>query len=237
MRRIFDFVRNNALLCLLAALALLLIGSVLSGAIRLEWLVEHLSDLKDFAHKHYFGSLLVTIFVVALVIGTGIPTAVIILEVVSGAVYGTVVGSAACLIGAMLGGSTLFIATRSAIRDNPGTEVKTMADKLRAGFLRSPWSYAFALRVMGLIPFGALTVALAWLRVSFALFFTTSYLGILPSLIAVCSLGASISRRIERTHKLDMTMLHDPKFVAALGVLGVLALIPAFLSRESGKAK
>jgi uncharacterized membrane protein YdjX (TVP38/TMEM64 family) len=230
MRRFFDFVRNNALLCLLAALALLLIGSFLTGAIRLEWLVEHLSDLKEFAHKHYFGSLLVTVFVVALVIGTGIPTAVIILEVVSGAVYGTIVGSAACLIGAMLGGSTLFIATRSAIRDNPGTEVKTLADKLRAGFLRS-------LRVMGLIPFGALTVALAWLRVSFGLFFTTSYLGILPSLIAVCSLGASISRRIERTHKLDMTMLHDPKFVTALVVLGVLALIPAFLSRESGKAK
>lgn len=117
--------------------------------------------------------------------------------------------------------------------------------RLRAGFKRHALSYLLFLRITPGLPFPLLNVIPAVLGVPLATFALATFLGVLPSRIALSTAGAGLGRAIEIQNaqylqcvaqavphghgcawRLEAGSLLTTETVAALVALGLLALLP-----------
>ena len=111
------------------------------------------------------------------------------LTVIGGFLFGWLAGALYAIVAATTGGTTLFLAARTAfgglLRDRAGDT----AGKLARGFEKNAFSYLLVLRLAPFIPFSVASIAPAFFDVRLRTFLAATLLGILPGAFSFAWLG------------------------------------------------
>lgn len=216
-------------LLLLISIGALLLASGVGRHVQPERLLHGREVLLGHVSGAPILSALVFIALMSLSIATAVP-GVVLLVLAGGMVFGAWPGGALSLCGVLAGGSILFAASRRTFQRSQAAP-PALALRLRDGFHRHPFSYTMFLRLLPLFPFGAVTVALAWLRCSWPLFLSTCLLGGSLPLALQSHLGAGLVEVYARSGVISVGLLANPQILLPLLGLAVLALLPIAISR------
>lgn len=224
----------NRLRAFLPLLLLLAIGAGLYASGLLQrfdphHVAEDEAMLRSGLAGHPWIGALFQVGALALVIATGVPGG-IVLVLAGGMLFGPVLGTVLSTIGALSGATVLYLASRMAF--SGGTRAAPpLAERLRAGYLAHPFSYTLFLRLVPFFPFGAVSVALAWLRCPLWIFLLASALGGAVMIGFETALGAGLTETIAREGQVSLGILaHRSVYLPLLG-MAVVALVPVVAGR------
>lgn len=186
--------------------------------------------LEGYVVEHPVLSRLIHVAVLTLAISTGIPGAVVLIFV-GGMLFGIVWGTLLSSIGVTLGALILFFASRAAFGDHSHGEAPALVERLRIGYLAHPVSYTFFLRLVPFFPFGAVTMALAWLRCPAWLFALATGIGGSLTTAIETTLGAGLVKNIAEHGKIGANLLTDPHVLVPVLALAALSLAPIAVKR------
>lgn len=218
----------------LPLILLVLAGIVLFSSGSLEplsphQLVLHQTELHALIASQPWLSRVVFIGLLTLVVATGIPGSIVVI-LAGGFAFGVVDATMYSSVGLTLGSLILFLASRYAF--GPGNRrPPLLVARLHEGFERHPVSYTLFLRFVPVVPFGAVTIALAWLRCPLWLFLGASWLGGTVSLIFETSIGAGLGDAISHGGPLGLGLLLHREVLLPLGAIALLALLPLLIER------
>lgn len=167
-----------------------------------------------------------------LIVATGIPGSVLI-TIAGGLLFGIWQATLISTVATVLGSLLLFLASRFAL-GNGRRQAPALVEKLRHGFAAHPTNYTLFLRLVPGLPWGGVTVALAWLRCSMRLFLLATSIGSIAMLAIESAIGAGIGRRLAHSDE-TLTigaLLFDPRVLVPLGFLALIALLPLWLHRR-----
>ncbi|HVJ62288.1 MAG TPA: TVP38/TMEM64 family protein, partial [Tahibacter sp.] len=126
----------------------------------------------------------------------------------------------------------LFFASRFAFGDHRhGEAPPALVDRLRTGYAAHPVSYTFFLRLVPFFPFGAVTMALAWLRCPAWLFALATGVGGSLTTAIETTLGAGLVKNIAEHGKIGANLLTDPHVLVPVLALAALSLAPIAVKR------
>lgn len=147
------------------------------------------------------------------------------LTIGGGFLFGLAYGTPATVIGATIGASLLFFASKSSL----GAVLRDVAgpflEKMRAGFAENPFSYMFALRLIPLFPFAVVNIAPALFGAKYRDYLITTFLGIIPGSLAYTWIGAAVKGTLLEGGTPDIGSL-AANFIPAFVALGLVSLIP-----------
>lgn len=164
-----------------------------------------------------------------LAVATGIPGTIVVI-IAGGFVFGVLDATITSSIGLTLGSLILYLASRYAFGAG-SRQPPAFVARLHHGFERHPVSYALFLRFVPVVPFGAVTVALAWLRCPLWLFLGATWLGGTVSLIFETSIGAGLGDAMSRNDSLGIGLFMHREVLLPLAALALLALLPLLIER------
>ncbi len=214
-------------LLLLAGIALYASGSL--DRLGPQHLVTHQEELHAHIAAHPWVSRLAYIGLLAAAMSTGIPGTIVII-LAGGFAFGVVEGTLCSSVGLTLGSLILYLASRYAF--SAGTRPPPpFAARLHHGFERHPVSYTFFLRFVPVMPFGAVTIGLAWLRCPLWLFLGASWLGGTVSLVFESSIGAGLGEALGHDGRFGAGLFLHPSVLLPMGGLALLALLPLLIER------
>ena len=220
-----------------AALPLLLlvaIGAALwaTGALdrfRPEQLVAEQHQWHQAIIAHPLLAWCVYVGLVTLVIATGVPASWLVI-LAGGMLFGIAHATLMTGIGETLGSLLLYFAARHAFGSGERPPPK-MADRVRRGYLQHPVSYTLFLRLVPVLPFGGVTVALAWLRCPIWLFAAATFAGGCVMAVFETAIGAGLARSIAHGEPLGPHLFLHPRVLVPIIALALLALIPILIQR------
>ena len=215
------------ILLLLAGIALF--GSGVLDRLTPQQLVAHQVQFHAQIDAQPWLSRLAYIGLLTLAMSTGIPGTIIII-LAGGFAFGIVDGTICSSVGLTLGSLILYLASRYAFGSG-SRRAPTMVARLHHGFEQHPVSYTLFLRFVPIVPFGAVTVALAWLRCPLWLFLGASWLGGTVSLIFETSVGAGLGEVLAHSKSLGFGLLLHREVLLPLSAIALLALLPLLIER------
>lgn len=220
----------------LPLLALVLLGVTLIASGTLDWLnPHHLLANQSRWHAqiaaHPALSRAAYIGLLTLTTATGIPGTIVVI-LAGGFAFGVIDGTLCSSFGLTLGSLILFLASRHAF--GAGTrQPPAFAARLHHGFEHHPVSYTFFLRFVPVMPFGAMTICLAWLRCPLGLFLAASWIGGTTSLIFESSIGAGLGDVLSHSDNLGIGLFLHAEVLLPMGAIALLALLPLLIERFS----
>ncbi len=220
-----------ALVVLALALALML-GGVFDW-LRIEALQREYAQLLEWATQRPLITGAALTLALTLLVSSGLPGGVVLL-IAGGALFGTLPGACIGLFGNVVGGSALYATSRRLFLGH-AKPPPVWIERFRSGFDRAPVAFALFMRLVPVFPFGAASVALAWLGCRPIMFVATSALGILPATLVYAALGSGLSLLFASGAPIDADALRQPAVWAPLTALGVLALIAAVFGFLRGR--
>lgn len=216
-------------LLILISIGIALLASGLFERMRPEHIAAEYIGLKALILARPMHAYIAYTALVMLVVATGIPGSVVLI-LAGGMLFGIAVGTGLSLIGVTLGALILYFASRAAFV--PGkTPAPPLVARLRAGYSAYPFSYTMFLRLAPFFPFGAVTVALAWLRCPLGLFLFATATGGGVMLVFETALGAGLAASIAQGGTVSLTMLNQRDIILPLLGMAVLALAPIVLGQ------
>ena len=224
----------NRLKSLLPLLVLIALGAglFLSGAFDHfdpHHIVEEEATLHGRIAAHPLLARLVHVGAMALAIATGLPGAVLVVFA-GGILFGVAEGTLLSSLGTSLGALILFLASRSAFASGSG-HAPALVERLRNGYHAWPVSYTMFLRLVPFFPFGAVTVALAWLRCPLWLFMLATVTGGSVMIGFESALGAGLAETIVRDGHVSFNILAHPQVLLPLLGMACFALAPILVGR------
>ena len=169
-----------------------------------------------------------------------------LLVVVSGLFFGAGIGIPLSLFASMLASIVTYWIVRTAFGRRMAAYPSPLLAKLRKGFRRHGLGYMMFLRLTPGLPFAALNVLPSLIGVSFSTFAIGTFLGLVPSRIALSTAGAGLGQAIQSQnalysqclarqpaassqcpYDLDVGSLLTKEMLVAFVALAFLALIPA----------
>jgi uncharacterized membrane protein YdjX (TVP38/TMEM64 family) len=215
------------ILLVLAGIVLFASGSL--DQLSPHQLVTHQAELHAQIADHPWLSRLAYIGLLTLTMATGIPGTIVVI-LAGGFAFGVVDATLSSSIGLTLGSLILYLASRFAF--GAGTrQPPAIVARLRHGFERHPASYTLFLRFVPVVPFGAVTVALAWLRCPLWLFLGASWLGGTVTLIFETSIGAGLGDALSQSDSVGFGLFMHREVLLPLAAIALLALLPLVLER------
>jgi uncharacterized membrane protein YdjX (TVP38/TMEM64 family) len=162
--------------------------------------------------------------------GLSIPGASL-LTLTAGFLFGTLAGTAIVVIGATLGAIIIFLVARTAFGDALRARAGPFIRKLEAGFRDNALSYLLVLRLIPLFPFWLVNLVPAFLGIGLWTFILGTFFGIIPGAFVYASLGSGLGALIESGETPDLGIIFQPRVLAPLSGLAVLALLPVAYKR------
>jgi len=212
-----------------------------------ETLVRHHEALREFIGLHAVYAVTVYIVLYVTVVALSLPAG-IYLTVIGGILFGTALGGTAAVIGATGGAVLIFLIARSAVGEHLVRRAGAVAQKLAQGFRAEAFSYLLFLRLVPLFPFWLVNLVPAVCGVGLATYTAATVVGIIPATYAFAFVGAGLDSVVtaqQAAYQSCLALGRDdcrltfhlrdaitPDLLAALAVLGVLALIPIVVRRS-----
>ena len=216
-------------LVLLVLAGIALFSSGLLNRLHPEQLIAHQDQLRAQIDGAPWLSRLAYIGLLTLGMSTGIPGTIVVIFA-GGFAFGVVEATIYSSIGITLGSLILFLASRYAFGSG-SKHPPAIVDKLQHGFAHHPVSYTMFLRFVPVVPFGLVTVSLAWLRCPLWLFLGATFLGGTVMLVFETSVGAGLGSAISHHGKISPSLLISHEVLLPLGGLALLALLPLIIER------
>ena len=220
------------LLLVLAGVAVLASGWL--DRLRPDALVATHAQLRHQVESHRLQAGLIHVFALAVMVATAMPGA-LLLVLAGGLLFGAVAGTLQSLVGVCLGAIILFIASRHAFEGGTRT-APALVERIRERYHAHPWSYTMFLRLVPVLPFGAVTLALAWLRCPLRLFMVTTLVGSLAMLSLQSLIGANLVELFARDGGWSPRALLSPGILLPSIALALLALAPLLVERMRRRA-
>ena len=214
----------------LIALGVALLASGVLNRFRPENLAHEQAALQAQIALHPVLAAAAFVTAVTLGIATGIP-GMVVLILAGGMLYGVWFGTLLSTIGVTLGALILFLASRHAFGNHRGVRAPGLVERLRDGYNAHPVSYTLFLRLVPVIPFGGVTVALAWLRCPLWLFLAATAAGGAVMTGVETALGAGLAKSIGEKQAVSADIFMQPGVLFPLLALGLLALAPVLVSK------
>ena len=215
------------ILLVLAGIVLFASGSL--DQLSPQQLVAHQAEWHaDIAERPWLARL-AYIGLLTLAVSTGIPGTIVII-LAGGFAFGVVDATLCSSLGLILGSLILYLASRYAF--GPGNRrPPALVARLHRGFERHPVSYTMFLRFVPVVPFGGVTVTLAWLRCPLWLFLGATWLGGTVSLIFETSIGAGLGDAMSQSDNFGISLFMHRDVLLPLGAIALLALLPLLIER------
>jgi len=200
----------------------------------LGYLADQRDALKAAVAEHYALSLIAFLLAYILAVAFSFPAASI-LTIFGGFLFGWVVGGATVAVGATIGASALFLATRSAfggfLRQRVGGFVKRLAD----GFRENAFGYLLVIRLAPIFPFFVVNIAAALFDISLGRFAAATFFGILPGTFAYAYLGQGVDSVLVAAsnagREATLSDLVTRDITLSFVALAIVAAIPTIVSR------
>jgi uncharacterized membrane protein YdjX (TVP38/TMEM64 family) len=200
-----------------------------------------------FVGEHRVAALLAFMGIYTVVVALSLPGATL-LTICGGMIFGGLEAALAALVGATAGATVIFLIAKSALGGwlvrRAGPRVETVA----AGFCADAFNYLLFLRLVPLFPFCLVNLVPALCGVRLRTFVLATALGIIPGTFAFAFFGAGLGNaataqldayracvaagRAGCKLGFDPSAAATPELIAALVVLGVLALVPVVVRRR-----
>ncbi|OOG45524.1 VTT domain-containing protein [Rhodanobacter sp. C01] len=216
-------------LILLVLAGVVLFASGMLDRLSPENLVAHQQQLHARIAEHPWLTRLIFIGLLTLATSTGIPGTIVVI-LAGGFAFGTVDGTLCSSVGLTLGSLILYLASRYAFGVG-SKHPPVIVAKLHHSFERHPVSYTLFLRFVPIVPFGMVTVSLAWLRCPLWLFLGATWLGGTVMLIFESQIGAGIGEALSHGDSMGLSLLlYRPVWLPLCGVT-LLSLLPLLVER------
>jgi len=229
----------------LAAIALAVGLFFATGANKLlsfDQIALNYSALRDLVAANPVISILGLIGIYALATALSFPAAWL-LTVAAGLVFGWVQGTLYVVIGATLGAATLYLICRYALADFFEKKAGPFLTRMAEGFKRDAVSYMLFLRLAPVLPFTVVNVVPAILGVPFITFVWTTFVGIIPGVIAYSFAGEGLRSIVDERaaacaantapcgEPLGAGDLVTTEMLVAFVLLAAVSLLPIVLKR------
>jgi uncharacterized membrane protein YdjX (TVP38/TMEM64 family) len=212
-----------------------------------EAIAENREALADFTSQNLLLSLLVFVAVYTVAVAVSFPGASI-LTILSGLLFGWVLGGVASIIAATAGATLVFQIAKSSFGDVLARKAGPFLSRISEGFKQDAFNYLLFLRLVPAFPFWLVNIAPALANVKLRTFVSTTLLGIIPGTFAFASVGAGLDSIITAQRQaqaqclatgsvascpLDISIksLVTPQLLLAFAALGVVALIPVAIKK------
>lgn len=160
-----------------------------------------------------------------------------VLTITGGFLFGPYLGTGIVVLGATCGATVLFLAARYAFADvlrrKAGTAMKRMED----GFRTNALSYMLVLRLVPLFPFWLVNLVPAFLGVTIRTYVVGTFLGIIPGTFVYALVGDGAGAVLDAGEDLDLGIIFEPRFLAPIIGLAVLACIPVLYKRLAARGR
>jgi uncharacterized membrane protein YdjX (TVP38/TMEM64 family) len=200
-------------------------GFGLHHFVTLEALREHHDLLTEWVHGYGLVSGLCFAALYAAAVALSIPGASL-MTIAAGLMFGPYLATVFVVFGATIGATILFLAARYAFCDFLRAKAGGVMDKMAHGFNENPLSYMLILRLVPLFPFWLVNLVPAFLGVSLTTFMISTFFGIIPGTFVYALLGDGAGAILHAGEDLDLGIIFEPRFLAPLIGLGILAVIP-----------
>ena len=216
-------------LILLVLAGIVLFASGTLDRLSPENLVAHQQQLHARIAEHPWLARLIFIGLLTLATSTGIPGTIVVI-LAGGFAFGTVNGTLCSSVGLTLGSLILYLASRYAFGVG-SKHPPVIVARLHHSFERHPVSYTLFLRFVPIVPFGMVTVSLAWLRCPLWLFLGATWLGGTVMLIFESQIGAGVGEALSHGDSMGLgLLLYRPIWLPLCGVT-LLSLLPFLVER------
>ncbi len=218
-------------LLLLLSLGVALFASGTLDRLRPENLVAEQAGMLALVLAHPAKLALGYVLLVTVAVASGLPGSVVVI-IAGGMLFGIVEGTALSLVGLLIGSLVLFFASRLAFAPGKASTPPALVTRLRAGYSAYPVSYTMFLRLVPFFPFGAVTVALAWLRCPLTLFVLASGLGGGVMLVFETAIGAGLAHNVAtQGGAVSFDLIGQRNVILPLLGMATLALVPIVLAQ------
>ncbi len=193
----------------------------------LETLRERRGELTAFVASHRTLAFAVFIGIYALATTLALP-GVLWITIAGGFLFGLVGGTLGTSIGATVGATLLFLMARYLFADALRSRAGAFLQRFEAGFKRNAVSYLLGMRFMPVVPFFIANIAPAFLGVRTPLFIVTTFVGILPGVIAYTWIGAGLGAAFDAGQSPDLATFAR-QLAPAFAALAALSLAPILI--------
>ena len=184
--------------------------------------------LLAFTQAHYGAAvaLFITIYIVqtALCLPGGA-----VLTVVSGFLFGSVLGTLYVNIGATTGATLAFLAARYLLRDWVEAKFGSKLGPLQKGFSKNAFSYLMTLRLIPIFPFFLVNLLSGLTRVTLGTYVLTTAIGTIPGTFVYAYAGSQLGTIN------SLKEIASPNVLAAFSLLGLLFLLPILYKKLTKK--
>ncbi len=215
-------------------LAVLLGGAVLlifvfdvGSLISLDTLREHKNWLREQVAANLALASLIFALTYACSTALSLPAG-LMLTLLGGFLFGTLLGSALVVGGATLGAIAVFLAARTAFGDVLRRRAGPLLRKLQDGLQQDAMSYLLVLRLIPLFPFWLVNIAPAFFGVSLRVYAIATLIGILPATVIYASIGSGLGALLDEDLDLQSLgkVILEPRYILPLVGLACLSLLP-----------
>ncbi len=217
-------------LLFLAILALAVAAFLVAGGA--EWLSPaklqaRRFELLAYAETHFWSLFFVWGAVYVAAAAFSMPGATV-LSLLTGFLFGRGPGTLLIVVAATIGATLLLVSARYLFADAARSrlEKNPRAARLLAGFDQGAFNYLLFLRLVPVFPFWLVNLASAVTRIPVRTYILGTAIGILPGSFVFANLGSSLGA-VD-----SFKGLVSGDVLIALGLLGVLSLIPILLKRR-----
>jgi uncharacterized membrane protein YdjX (TVP38/TMEM64 family) len=151
-----------------------------------------------------------------------------LMTLLAGALFGLYYGSLIVSFASTIGATLAMLTSRFLIREWVENRFSGQAKKINSGMLKEGAYYLFSLRLIPLIPFFVINLALGLTRIRVSVFYVVSQLGMLPATFIYVNAGQELARLDSFEDILSIELL------SALLLLAVFPIVTNVLSRCSG---
>lgn len=154
-----------------------------------------------------------------------------VLTIAGGFMFGPYIATAVVVLGATCGATVLFLAARYAFADYLRQKAGGAMRRMEAGFNENPVSYMLVLRLVPLFPFWLVNLVPAFLGVRLGTYFLSTLFGIIPGTFVYTLVGDGAGAVLDAGGELDLGIIFEPRILAPIVGLAVLACIPILYKR------
>jgi uncharacterized membrane protein YdjX (TVP38/TMEM64 family) len=149
-----------------------------------------------------------------------------ILTIAGGFLFGMIEAASIATCSATIGGTILFLATRTALADYFRARMGPRLQRFEDGFNTKAFSYLFASRLIPMFPFPMVNIASGLLGVKTRTFVLATFLGIIPATVVFAGLGSGLGKLFDQGREPNLRLIFAPQIFYPLIGLAILALIP-----------
>lgn len=221
--------RRVILVVMVAALAALFYFSGAAELLSIAGVKARLAQAQEFHAARPLAAIAMFLAVQVTALALCLPGAVLAMALAAGALFGTWPGALIVLVSVTIGDSLGFLIARNLLGDLLARRYAAALARVDSG---SGAAYLLALRMMAVVPYFVVNIAMALTRMRLIVFAPVSFVGLVPATLLYVNAGAALGS-IE-----SAADIWTPRMILSFLAIGLLPLAArwAFLKYERRRA-